>query len=89
MANYDASIRVKTEIVNDKAMIDLRTLENRMEKVRQKTEALVKKKKELEAFTIKTAEYEVLEKQLVDATSKFDELLNKQKELPRLYKKRI
>lgn len=80
MANYDASIRVKTDIINDKAMINLRALENRMEKVRQRTEALVKKKNELEAFTIKTAEYEELEKQLTDATSKFDELLNKQKE---------
>ena len=78
MASYDASIRVDTRISTEKAQEQLKALENRMEKVRQRTEALVKKKTELETFVIKTDAYKELENQLAEAAKKFDELIEQQ-----------
>lgn len=78
MGKYDASIRIKTDIETDKAKINLKTLENQMEKLQRKTEILSKKKSSLENFTVKTEEYKRLEVELERLKKKYDDVVKEE-----------
>ncbi len=76
MANYDGSVRIKTEIETKKAQIQLAKVENQMMKTADKAESLRSEMRKLEETKIPTKEYANLQAQLDKAISKYEELNN-------------
>lgn len=74
MAEYDGSIRIKTEIESKSAQVQLATLENRIVKTADKIESLRSKMDSLKDTKIPTQEYAKLQSELDATVKKYEEL---------------
>lgn len=78
MGKYSSEIRINTKIDTKQASSQLLTLENRLEKAKDKVSDLSEKKKELESSKIPTKEYEEIQNQIRKAETEFNKLIEKQ-----------
>ena len=83
MAQYDGSIRIKTEINSKNAAVQLAALENRIEKTADKVASLRSKMDALKDVQIPTKEYSEISAQIEKAEQKFNKLLEKQEQMQR------
>lgn len=83
MANYDGSVRIKTEIETKKAQMQLAKVENQMIKTADKVESLRSKMDDLKNTKIPTQEYKEISNQIEKAEQKFNKLLEKQEQMQR------
>lgn len=74
MAQYDGSIRIKTEITTKQAEVQLSTLQNRIVKTADTIESLRSKMDALKGAKIPTKEYTKLQNELDDSVKKYEEL---------------
>lgn len=83
MAEYDGSIKIKTEINAKSAQVQLQSLENRIVKAADKVASLRSKMDSLKNSKIPTQEYQEISAQIEKAETKFDKLLEKQEQMQR------
>ena len=83
MAQYDGSIRIKTEIESKKAAAELISLQNRITKTADKIASLRSKMNSLKDAKIPTQEYQEISAQIEKAEQKFNKLLEKQEQMQR------
>lgn len=76
MAQYDGSIRIKTEIESKQAKVQLSALENRMVKTADKIDSLRSKMDSLKDVKIPTQEYKDLQKELELLSAKTKDIEN-------------
>lgn len=81
MAEYDGSIRIKTQIDSKNAAVQLATLENRISKTADKIAGLRSKMDALKDAKIPTQEYQEISAQIEKAEHEFDKLLAKQEQM--------
>lgn len=78
MAQYDGSIRIKTEITTKQAEVQLSTLQNRIVKTADTIESLRSKMDALKNAKIPTEAYVTVQKQIDAYDKKFGNLIDKQ-----------
>lgn len=78
MAGYDTSIRVKTEIDNKKATVQLASLENRIVKTADKVHSLRSEMDAMKNVQLPTEEYREIQRQIEDTEKKINSLLKRQ-----------
>lgn len=81
MAEYDGSIRIKTQIDSKNASVQLATLENRISKTADKIAGLRSKMDALKDAKIPTQEYQDLESRISNAEKAMDKMLSQDTKL--------
>lgn len=81
MAEYDGSIRIKTQIDSKNASVQLAALENRISKTADKIAGLRSKMDALKDAKIPTQEYQDLEKEISSAESAMSKMLSQDSKL--------